>query len=1224
MEFREIFRFELVYQARRVRTWIYFAVLFVVAYLLMSGSIEAARGGGPLANAPYRIAAATVISGLLWVLIAPAVAGSAAARDVRTRMDPLVYTTPISKADYLGGRFLAAFVLNGLILLAVPAGILLALLVPGVEPEILGPFRLAAHLSAYVVLALPSAFAVTAVQFSVAALNRRAVVSYVGSVLFVVPLSIGAAVVTDVLHMPTLGTLLDPIGYMTVLGFLSKTWTPAEKNTILVALESSMLANRLLWVGIALGILAVTHIRFRFSHHALSTRSRRALHDDVVDRSAQFAIPDVLRAFGFTTHARQAWAIASTSFWTIAKSASGLLLLAAIAMLVVLIGPIPLHRIGVPQLPTTARVLSLLTAPIAHGPETPWGLIPLLIVFYASELVWRERDAGLSEIADAAPVPEWALILGKFLGLTFVLVVWMALLTIAGVLVQVEMGYSDFEIGLFLKVLFGLQLVDYLLFALLVFVVHAVVNQKHLGYLVALLAYAFIAFASKLGIEHELFVYGSDPGWSYTDMRGFGATLTPWLWFKSYWVAWALLFAVIARLIWVRGREPGLNARAELARQRFTRPTAATAAAAVALILTSGGFIFYNTNGLNAYETASARTERSVEYERRYGQYRSIPQPSLTGTSLRVEIYPGRRTVEIRGTYTLANRGSVAIDKVHLGTSSNVETGAVTFDPPAALVVSDEALGHRIYALEKPLQPGDSLRLGFDVRHEPRGFRTSGGDAFVVANGSYFTNRDWLPAIGYQRDRELRDAGARKKYGLAPRAALPPLDDAEARGRRMDRLAFEAIVGTDEGQTAVAPGALRRTWTELPSALRQAQGGAGSAQGGRRYFHYATDGAILNEYSFFSANYAVHEARWNDVTIKIFQHPDHAANLERMLRGIRASLDYYSEQFGPYPYNHLTVVERGSHGDALNTEASLIDYGEGFSLFRPIDGPRGLDLVFFAMAHEVAHQWWGWQVRPASVQGEVLMAEGLANYLGMQMLEKTYGHEHLRRYLSEVLWASYEAPRTRAAVPLLRADSAFLGYRKGAHALYTTSRYIGEERMNAALRRLVEKHGSGTAPFDSLSRELAQGRPLPTTLDLYRELQAVTPDSLHSLLHDLFEANTFWELETERVTAAQTVAGTWQVALDVRARKVVVDEAGVETEMPMDDWVEIGVFDGNGSDEPLYLQKHRIRSGKQTITVAVSPALREGGQPARAGIDPNNLLIDWQMDDNVRPVRVQQ
>ena len=130
---------------------------------------------------------------------------------------------------------------------------------------------------------------------------------------------------------------------------------------------------------------------------------------------------------------------------------------------------------------------------------------------------------------------------------------------------------------------------------------------------------------------------------------------------------------------------------------------------------------------------------------------------------------------------------------------------------------------------------------------------------------------------------------------------------------------------------------------------------------------------------------------------------------------------------------------------------------------------------------------------------------------------------------------------------MLRALDPYLAYRKGPFALYALSEYIGEERVNAALRRLLEKHRPGEAP-------------LATTLDLYRELQAVTPDSLQYLLHDLFEVNTFWELETERATAEQTAAGTWQVTLDVRARKVVVDSAGVETEVPMDEWVEIGVF----------------------------------------------------------------
>ena len=101
--------------------------------------------------------------------------------------------------------------------------------------------------------------------------------------------------------------------------------------------------------------------------------------------------------------------------------------------------------------------------------------------------------------------------------------------------------------------------------------------------------------------------------------------------------------------------------------------------------------------------------------------------------------------------------------------------------------------------------------------------------------------------------------------------------------------------------------------------------------------------------------------------------------------------------------------------------------------------------------------------------------------------------------------------------------------------------------------------------------------------------------------------------------AEQTGAGTWKVTVDVRARKVVVDTAGVETELPMDDWVEVGVFapaeTGEASDTPLYLQKHRILSARQTITVTVPR------KPARAGIDPDHLLIDLKMDDNIKTVK---
>ena len=1195
---------------RRAWPWLFVAVLLVVDFLMARDlSLNEALYEDFFVNSPFAVAKTTVIGTLLWLLMAAAVAGESAARDEATGMHPLTYTVPLSKAEYLGGRFLAALVLTALILIAVQVGILLAVYSPGVAAESIGPFRPAAYLTAYAFISLPNAFVATAIQFGLALRSGRPMASYLGSLLLIF---MGFFVASLLLFRRGLGTLLDPIGIRFIVEDVAHLWTTYEKSWRLLELEGIVLQNRLLWLGVALAVLALTYLRFRFAHRTASTwwwrRTRRGdAHSPTpaligVTASTPISVPRVRRTFGFAIQARKTLAIAWTSFRTIATSWAGLALLAAIPAMTVLVVLDQMFSSGAPLVPRTARVISELTGPLSNE-LSRWVIIPLMIIFFAGELVWREREVGLGEITDAMPGSEWVPFLGKFLGLGLVLVVFMALLTAAGMVAQLILGHQDFEIGLYLKILFGLQLPEYLLFAVLALVVHVLVDQKYVGHLVSIIAYVVIILAPLFGIEHDLLIYGAGPGWSYTEMRGFGPSVVPWLWFKLYWAAWALLLAVAARLFWVRGRETGLGVRLQSARRRFTRPTAWVAGAAAVLIVTLGGFIFYNTNVLNQYLSRSDIAERRAEYERRYGRYAGIPQPRLTGTSLRVEIFPERRVVDIRGTYRLVNRSGVAIDSVHVATVTGVETRDVGFDRPATRVLADEERGHRIYALTQPLQPGDSLRLDFRVNVEPHGFRESGVDASVVANGTFFTNGDWLPAIGYQRGRELTIASDRREYGLNPRPVIPSLYDVDARKDRNGwtnfegGIAFEAVVGTDEDQVAVAPGALRRTWTE----------------GGRRYFHYVTDGGIGGEWSFASADYAVHEARWKDpagtaqsVAIRIFHHPAHAAQLDRMVRSIRASLDYYSREFGPSRYGHISFVERPAPGTGMHADASMITFTEGTADWNPKGGPGSLDFPFAVVAHEMAHQW---NVPSAFAEGAPVMSESLAWYYAIRLVEETYGSQ-VRRLL-RFMRQPNPYPPIRRGEPLLRGLDPYMSYRKGPFALYALSEYVGEERVNRALRRLLEKHRPAEAP-------------LATTLDLYRELKAVTPDSLQYLLHDLFEVNTYWQLETERVTAVATGAGTWQVTLDVGARKVVYDSAGVETEVPMDEWVPVGVFgpaEGGAGElsAPLYVRMHRVRSGKQTIAVTVPR------KPALAGIDPYHVL-DWEErddDDNIEGVEIE-
>ncbi|CCH52853.1 hypothetical protein BN8_01888 [Fibrisoma limi BUZ 3] len=1196
MKFWAIFRFEFAYQIRRPWPWLSMAVLMVFAFFFTREAVlPVTLPQNFILNSPFIITVVSMFGCQIWLLLTPAISGEAAARDLQTRMHPLMFTSPIRKTDYLGGRFLAAFGLHALILLAVQVGSLLAVYGPGANPEIIGPFRPAAYLAAYGYIALSNALIATTFQFAVALFTARPMASYFGSLL----LFFLSYPVTLTLYMAGLhgrALLADPIGVMAIMNEMMSNWTIVEKNVRLFTLEGAMLLNRLLWLGIALGTLSFLYWRFRFTHRTvtdpwawLTRRFSTKAASSVATRSAAISVPYAPRSFGYATHLRQTIAVAQSSFRMIAASPGGLFLLIVFPMLLTFVVLVESQHWGIPLLPRTSYLLTKHLTGVLTSPTNYWIMVPLFTIYYAGELVWQERDAGLSEKVDATPVPEWVLFLGKLIGLGLILAALMAIVAVVGITVQVIKGYHQFEIERYVQVLLGFKLTDYLLFATLAMTVQAVVNQKYVGQMVALVTYLLMVFSSYLGIKHHLLVYASGPEWSFSDMRGF-SSIEPWLWFRLYWAAWALLLAVVARLLWVRGRESGFSRRLQIARLRFRGATAGFAVIGVGLVLILGGYIFYNTNGLNEYVTDDDVVQRRADYERLYGKYEGIPQPTRVATTLQIEIYPDQNRATIRGRYRLVNRSAVPIGAVHLEPAFYVRT-RMSFDRSANVVVADDKLGHFIYALDKPLQPGDSLTLHFDVEFEPRGFRNSGlrtnaaGQA-ILENGTYITG-DALPIIGYQPMRELWSADDRRKYGLPRQITLPDPGDVDPSVTANAPATFEATIGTDADQVAVAPGVLRRSWREA----------------GRRYFHYASVTPINGRDVFFSANYAVHRERWKHVDLQVYVHPGHREHLERLLRSVRAALNYYSAQFGTYPFRFLQLVEQPGNFMGMGVDGSgVITGGEGFFLLDPQD--NGFDAIFEIVAHEMGHQWWGMQLKPAFAEGGGVLSESLAWYSAMQLVKKEKDREALRRFMS-IMREPDPWPPMRTGLPLLRAMDPWANYRKGPYAMNALSEYVGEDCVNGALRTLIAKKASSLA----------------TTIDMYRELQAVTPDSLKPLLADLFERNTSWTFDTRQATGKQTAAGTWQVTFQVESHKVVADSAGVDTEVPVNQWVEIGVFapaqSGEMLGKPLYVQKHFIRSGRQTITVTVPQ------KPARGGIDPYNLL-DWEEGDNIEEVTIEK
>ena len=1205
MTLGRIFSFEFGYQARRATTWLVALAVFLVGWsVIQANYADDARNGFMWINAPLVIASTTVVCCLLWLFVGAAVAGEAAARDVESGMHPLTFSAPVPKRTFLAGRFLAAFATNALVLLASTAGILFGMAWPALEPEIFGPWRPQAFVLAYLVIALPNAFIATAVQFAFAALGRRAVLAYFGSVvLFFASMGLAAFVAAG-LQRQDLAQLLDPVGMIVVVSHLSDTWTPAQHNLNMVGLQPTLLANRLVWIAVGIAVFAFTHWRFRLAHPAEGRRARKRREKAATQaaqpvRAADLrpAIPPVApRNFRLAGQFRQLLAIAGRSLRTVARGWTVLGPMAVVLFITVVAVSTRQEFFGVPMIPRTEHVLTFLTASIASPGNKVWMILPLLVVFYAGELVWRERDARLGEIAGAAPVPEWVAFAGRFLALAVLVFGWMLVLVGAGMLSQAVHGYQQFEPGVYAKVILGLQFTDYLLFGLLALAVHTLVNHKQLGTLLALVVYGAIAFAPLLGLEHNLLVFGAGPAWTYSDARGFGPSLLPWWLFKAYWMAWAVLLAVLARLAWVRGRETAWRARLATARGRLTRATWTAAGLAGLAVLGLGGTIFYNTNVLNRYRPAAVVVAAKAEYERRYSRHADLPQPRIAHAALRVELYPQRRAADFVGHYRLENTYPQPIDTVHVATSTatGTRTQGLRFDRPTRLVLADDALGHRTYRLATPLRQGESLRMDFDVRLAPRGFGNRGADDTVVANGSWVDSAPFLPAIGYQRSRELREAGDRLTQHLPARPLVPKLEDATARrGLPGDvGMSYEATVGTSGDQIAITTGELLRSWRA----------------GDRRYFQYASDSLVGEQVQFFSARYATRRERCEGVDVEVSYHPTHGNVVPSMVRGACAALALYGRIYGPYPHRTLRLVENAWRNIGAHSEPGLVDYGDGFALLAPdtSSGGFGFDLVFAVTAHEVAHQWWGGlRLTPARVEGVGFLVESMATYSATQVLADTLGPAQRDAYLDQMR-QEYKVPRPQAMPPLLRATEQFLNYRKGPLALHALSQYIGRDAVNVALRRFLDTHPAGAAT-------------LPTSLDLFRELKAATPTRYQPLLHDLFTTNTYWELAAGEATARPRPDGRWDLTLELRARKFDVDAAGAEHPRELDEWVEVGVYPGPAQrtegmevvpGKPMYLRRHHLTAARQTITVTLPK------EPGHAGVDPRSLLVDLRQRDN--------
>lgn len=684
-----------------------------------------------------------------------------------------------------------------------------------------------------------------------------------------------------------------------------------------------------------------------------------------------------------------------------------------------------------------------------------WDVLPMAAAFlllYAADRICRMYGAvGMQELVAASPYRSSALVMHQLVSLWIIAAIFLALAGIAVLLAQISAQSPIRPMEYLLQL--GLSFPQMALFCVLFTAVHALVRLRFaanlLNFLLVILS--FSSLAPALGFERPLWRPLATPLMQPDHYWGFEGSLAGHMPYMLFWAAITLAALSIGIFAFHRNM-----AFAQVRWRSLMRsPLLAIFAVLIGAAIWQGKTIHNTLRSEGLLVTSDERAAQRADYERVYAPWAQKPQPSVAMVRSLVDIYPDENRVHLRTNMQLINRTAGPIEQVLIGRGPAIGPATLSFEGASVLHV-DEVLGQQIFKLDRPLLPGESANLKYEIQIDQSGFVPASMPLVLRPSFSSVPAYAILPVVGFKRELTLLDPAARKSQGLTELQRTPPsrLWQRPAAGSVAGNEAvIETIISTKRSYSAIAQGELIRKWQD----------------GGRDFLHYRTNGPIRNMAAFYSVPWRSGQWQVGSTGLQVYA-PGKLGDNNPNIFGASDTLAWLGKEVAPYPGKDLRMImvpELGISGFAL-PQTILISDRLGIRA-QPEHG-AGFNQTYRRAAHETAHQWFGHMIGHGLAEERGFLIESLAKYAELVMVERRYGEDAMRSVVT------FERDRYRQSRldlenqidPLIDAEDGEDMYSRATLVFACLRTHLGDEPILAALRQIMAKSRSTGRPATSL------------------------------------------------------------------------------------------------------------------------------------------------------------